>query len=105
MASFGIIHWLIVAAIVFLVVKPFLPSDRRTMICPSCGSRGPAKIQVRGSIWIEIILWLMLIVPGLIYSIWRLTTKRPVCVQCDQPGIIPIATPRGAELAAKFSPS
>ena len=42
----------------------------------------PGKTVTRGSIWIEIILWLCLIVPGLIYSIWRLTTRRQVCSAC-----------------------
>jgi ribosomal protein S27AE len=75
-----------------------------TMICPSCGTQGKPKNHTRGSIWIEIVLWLCLIVPGLIYSLWRLTTKQKVCPACGAAGMIPLSSPRGAVLVKQFSP-
>jgi hypothetical protein len=72
-------------------------------ICPSCGTRGLPATKTKGSIFIEIILWLCLIVPGLIYSIWRLTTRQKVCPSCGNAGMIPIATPGGQQLAEQFA--
>src|SRR5664279_3851097 len=71
-------------------------------ICPACGVRGEPATRTRGSIWIEIILWLCLIVPGLIYSIWRLTTRQKVCPSCGNAGMIPVVSPRGQQLVQQF---
>jgi RNA polymerase subunit RPABC4/transcription elongation factor Spt4 len=72
-------------------------------ICPACGTQGRPKKRTRGSIWIELVLWLCFIVPGLIYSVWRLTTRESVCPGCGSPGMIPLGSPRGKQLAAQFN--
>lgn len=72
-------------------------------ICPQCGSQGRSKLKTRGSMALEIVLWLALIVPGLIYSIWRLTTKQEVCPNCSNPGMIPLSSPRGQQLQREYS--
>jgi len=59
------------------------------MLCTTCGTVGQHKKKAKGSIWIEIIGWLCYIIPGLIYSIWRLTTKRLVCTACGGESLIP----------------
>jgi len=51
--------------------------------CPNCKYEGPGKFITKGSFGVEVILWLFLIVPGLIYSIWRLSNKKWTCPQCD----------------------
>lgn len=61
--------------------------------CMTCGADGKPTKNTRGSIWIEIVLWLMFIVPGLIYSIWRLTTRREVCAACGSEALVPINAP------------
>lgn len=73
-------------------------------ICPSCGVRSYPSTKTRGSIFIEIILWLCLIIPGVIYSIWRLTTRHKACPACGQGGVIPVETPRGRKLAQEALP-
>lgn len=73
----------------------------KKMFCPNCFNIGKPKIQTKGSIIIEIILWLMFIIPGVIYSIWRLTTRQSVCPTCKQPGMIPEDSPRAIELRAQ----
>ncbi|MFA7278614.1 MAG: hypothetical protein WC100_00800 [Sterolibacterium sp.] len=104
MGSFSAFHWLIFGIFVFFIVKAFSSFGKNTaaMICSNCGSRSGAQSKVRGSIGIEIVLWLCLIVPGIIYSLWRMNTRHSVCAACGQPSLIPVSTPRGAELAAKF---
>ena len=72
------------------------------MICPNCGNIGRPKTVVKGSILIEIILWCFFLVPGIIYSLWRLTTKHSACRYCGAPNLIPLDSPRGRGLAKEF---
>ena len=69
-----------------------------SMICPRCGSHGPEKVVTPGSFLIELALWLFFLLPGLIYSIWRLTARKKVCSSCGADGLIPVDTPRGQQL-------
>lgn len=73
------------------------------LICTQCGSMGDLRKDTRGSIFIEIILWLCFIVPGLVYSIWRLTTRRWVCHTCGSAALVPVDTPVGQQLLAKLN--
>lgn len=67
-------------------------------ICPHCGTRANPKQITRGSLLIEIVLWLCFLIPGLIYSIWRLTTRYTACPACGAAGMIPVDTPHGKRL-------
>lgn len=73
------------------------------MICSNCGTIGKPKTVTKGSIWIEIILWLFLIIPGIIYSIWRLTTRAKVCPSCGAEKMIPLDSPMGIRLRKELS--
>ena len=77
----------------------------KKIICGTCGTIGTPRTETRGSIFIEIILWLCFLIPGVIYSIWRQTTRRPVCRECSGHQLLPLTTPAGRALAAKFSAS
>lgn len=61
--------------------------------CLACGHEGRTKKITRGSFFIEIILWLCFLIPGLIYSIWRLSTRHDVCANCGGTSIVPLASP------------
>ncbi len=63
------------------------------MYCTSCGHIGKSKKKTPGSFFTELLLWMLLIVPGLIYSIWRLTARKKVCVNCGHPTVIPEGSP------------
>lgn len=70
-------------------------------VCVSCGAVGRPVSVTQGSFLIEVALWLFFLLPGLIYSIWRLTSKRSVCRVCRTGGhMIPVASPRGREMVA-----
>ena len=71
------------------------------MICTTCGHMGSPKTQVKGSFFIELTLWLLLLVPGVIYSVWRLTSKQLACPMCRNPSMIPIETPIGRQILAQ----
>ena len=66
----------------------------KKMLCSNCGAQGKPKIKTKGSVVIEIILWICFIIPGLIYSIWRQTTKYKVCPVCGAEGMIPLNSPK-----------
>lgn len=76
----------------------------KDLVCSACGSNGKTKTITRGSILIEILLWLCFLIPGLIYSIWRLTTRREACATCGSLDMVPTTTPRGRELMARYNP-
>ncbi len=76
----------------------------KELICPNCGFKGESKSVTKGSFGTELILWLLLIVPGVIYSIWRLTTRHQACPECGADNMVPVETPRGKKLVEEFKP-
>lgn len=73
---------------------------KQELICTQCGHIGvPIKVT-KGSILLEVLLWLFFIVPGLIYSIWRLSTRYNACQKCKSSNIIPTDSPAGQKLIA-----
>jgi len=68
-------------------------------ICVTCGHIGKPKTHTKGSFIHEVALWLLGVIPGLIYSLSRLTTRCSVCRRCGHPYIIPVNTP-GVNLAS-----
>ncbi|KKQ45981.1 MAG: hypothetical protein US63_C0008G0019 [Candidatus Moranbacteria bacterium GW2011_GWC2_37_8] len=71
------------------------------MICTSCGYKGKPKSITKGSILVEIALWLLLIVPGVIYSVWRMASRYTACPQCKSQTMIPLDSPIGKKLLAE----
>lgn len=63
------------------------------MFCTSCGHIGKPKKKTPGSFFTELLLWILFIFPGLIYSIWRLTARKKVCSNCGHPTVIPENSP------------
>jgi hypothetical protein len=72
---------------------------KENYVCSSCGFVGSPEIKYKGSIWIEIILWLFFLIPGIIYSIWRVGSKFLRCPMCNGITIIPVNTPVGQKLS------
>lgn len=80
--------------------KGIPPAHLKLWICTDSGEIGVPKSVTGGSIWIEIILWLFMLLPGLIYSVWRLSTRKPGIN--GNTNIIKVDTPRGRQLYAQF---
>ena len=106
MGSFSIFHWIIL--LVFIVLAYMAVSSVANIfrsgnpkVCQACGTVGIPVRKTRGSLAIEIILWLLFIVPGLIYSLWRSSTRYETCPACGSTGVIPMNTPTGAALVEK----
>lgn len=49
----------------------------------------------------ELGLWLLFIIPGVLYSIWRLASAEYVCPRCDAPHMIPLDTPEAIRITGK----
>lgn len=45
--------------------------------------------NMKGSGWIELVLYLFYIIPGIIYSIWRRSGEPNICPLCNSVGLIP----------------
>lgn len=78
-------------------------------ICKNCGYCGEEGTVVKGSLGVEILLWILgLLTFGIVlliaipYSIWRLCSKTKACPKCGAQNMIPLDTPAGQELANKF---
>lgn len=105
MTDFSLFHWIVVAVIAFVFFSLF---GRRggfdKMVCKACGHVGTTQMVTRGSLAIEIVLWLCFLIPGLIYSLWRSTSRHSACRKCASTEIIPADSPIGKKLIADQQP-
>ncbi|MEA2162162.1 MAG: hypothetical protein QOK37_289 [Thermoanaerobaculia bacterium] len=70
------------------------------LVCSNCGSVDRIKTDTPGSILIELVLWIAFIIPGLVYSFWRLSARKKVCAACGSANLVPADTPAGRRLIA-----
>jgi hypothetical protein len=74
------------------------------IICLQCGSVSKRAVRtIQGSFLLECFLWLLFILPGVIYSVWRLTTKAKVCPACSSREIVPLESPMGQKLQRELA--
>ena len=59
------------------------------IVCKSCGYEGESRTIIKGSLIAEVLLWLCFVLPGLLYRIWRESTRHKVCPRCDQTMVPP----------------
>jgi hypothetical protein len=87
------------------VEKPAPPPGPKifphTLICLNCGSIGQTQTHTKGKMSTEFFLYLVGIVPGLIYSIWRLSSRGRVCAVCKSPNLIPVGSPVGRKMLSE----
>lgn len=68
------------------------------VVCTYCGTRDETRTHTRGSFGVELLLWCCFILPGLIYSAWRLAGRGEVCGECGHAALIPAGSPRGRDM-------
>lgn len=61
--------------------------------CTTCGDINNGKRKVPGTFLVELALWLLFLFPGLIYSLWRVSSAKRVCRRCESPTLIPLDSP------------
>lgn len=72
-----------------------------SVVCANCGSVDKTKLFTPGSILLEIVAWCLLLIPGILYSFWRLSGRRKVCAVCGSPNLVPAESPIGRRLIAE----
>lgn len=76
--------------------------SKKTLVCPVCGNIGKTTSITKGSFLIEVVLWLMFLIPRALYSVWRLSTGTQGCSLCGSEQMIPVSSPRGQTLLTQF---
>jgi hypothetical protein len=73
--------------------------------CTLCGTVDYPRRLTKGSLLIEVVLWLCFLVPGLLYSLWRMTSRYDGCRTCNAAAVVPLTSPVGRNaLAAMGNP-
>jgi hypothetical protein len=71
---------------------------KKEMVCTACGSLVSPQPKTPGSFWIELMLWFLFIVPGVIYSVWRLASIHKACPKYGGKNMVPPDSPVGQKL-------
>jgi uncharacterized protein with PIN domain len=75
------------------------------VFCEDCDFVGqPARVKP-GTTGTEVVLWLCLIVPGLIYSFWRSMSRFEGCANCGSRRIIPADSQEAKAALSRLSPT
>lgn len=64
-----------------------------THVCTECGSQVRPKSITPGSMITELFCWLLFLLPGLIYSLWRIASRYKGCPVCGSKSVIPLGSP------------
>ncbi len=73
--------------------------DGGDQVCADCGSTELPVEAKRGVGWIEVLLWLCYLIPGMIYSLWRRARSRLVCAYCGNPSMVSIHSERARKMS------
>lgn len=101
-----LIPLLVVVAIFVLGARALLSSRRsgQLLICTTCGAQtDEPRSKTKGSFVIEVVLWLAFVIPGLLYSLWRQSTRQKVCPACGNATLILANTPDGRKHTEQVS--
>ncbi len=71
--------------------------------CIQCEQFGKPQKVTKGSFVIEVVMWLAFIIPGIIYGLWRLTSRYQGCRFCGSTQIVPMSSPKAQAARAARS--
>ena len=63
------------------------------MYCTSCGNVAPATRSLRGNSFITFLLIWFMLIPAIVYSIWRHSGPYDHCAACGKATMIPLTSP------------
>lgn len=75
------------------------PTDKPKYYCNACHNTSPTALR-KGNGWIELVLYLFYIIPGIIYSVWRRSDPPNVCPMCKAPGLILASAAKPVDVAS-----
>ena len=78
------------------------PQNAPLKFCQNCGSTARVWKKNRGSFGLEVVLWLFFLLPGILYSLWRLSGKVSTCPKCGSEDMVLISSPK-AQAAINLS--
>ena len=81
--------------------KPKKLQKKGNLICKYCGFIGKPNLARKRNLSVEILLWVFFLLPGLIYSICRLITRKYVCPECLEENAMFNAKSKPGQLALK----
>lgn len=81
-----------------IVVKSTRKNRARHFICAQCKHIGLGRNIMPGQRVTEILLWVLLLFPGPIYSAWRHMNQKLVCAKCGHHDLIGLDTAQGDAL-------
>jgi hypothetical protein len=88
-------------ALVASCVLPRRRGGRGIWVCKSCGHVGRRRPHAPGSTATEVILYVVGLWPGVLYSMWRSGKSYRGCALCGSPDVVPAESPVGAKLVAE----
>ena len=65
----------------------------KNVLCTQCRTEITPKMETPGHFAIELALWFVFLLPGFIYSIWRLIAKKKICPVCSSTTFVPLNSP------------
>lgn len=69
-------------------------------VCKNCEEIGQVTEKMPGNGWVEIVLYLFWIAPGIVYSVWRRKSKKQVCGSCGSDQLVAAKTRAGQQIIA-----
>jgi 4-amino-4-deoxy-L-arabinose transferase-like glycosyltransferase len=93
-----IFSFIVLALILFKFIAGVADKKR---LCIACFNQARPTTKTKGSLLIEVFLWLCFIIPGVIYSLWRSTSRYKVCPCCGAAGMIPLDSPQAKRILSQ----
>lgn len=78
------------------------PAAAQRKICTACGTLTNGEMKFAGSLLLEVGLYLFMIIPGFLYTLWRISARRLTCPTCRGTQLVPADSPVGRSLAARL---
>jgi len=79
-----------------------MSKEKQAYICANCYEMVIPYRKTPGWFLLELVLWMMFIVPGLFYTIWRISNKFDACPVCESKDVAHPDSPRGQMILAQL---
>lgn len=77
----------------------YVAANDNMAVCMRCEETSVPETPAKGSLALEVLLWLFAILPGLVYSVWRRTGRTPSCPVCGSEELVPAHVPKGERIS------